>query len=286
MNNLYTIPADVPSRLVKQFVSYLDMITKSTGKLFLFTGDHKVEHMDADFAGPQIPPEVHDIEHLFRIANHGSIGAFAIHPGLIARHGLNYPDIPYIAKLNAKTNLIPATEHDPYSAPLATLEDILQLQRAGLLLCGVGYTIYLGSIYEETMMEEAGKLTFEAHQHGLISILWVYPRGHHVEELQDASTLAGAAGIGACLGADFVKLNTTSLKHPLSSSETASIIEAAGNTQVVLAGGPRIATEDFLAQVKFYMEHGAGGIAAGRNVYQYALEAACTITDTIASLVY
>lgn len=286
MKYSYVVPADVPAKIAEQFRHNYDIITKGTGRLLLFTGDHKIEHLDADFANDSLPPEVHEVEHLFRIAAHGAIGAFAIHPGLISRYGAQYPDIPYIAKLNAKTNLIPPTEHDPYSAPLATLDDITQLQRSGLSICGVGYTVYLGSIYEETMLEEAGKLIFEAHHRGLIVILWMYPRGHHVAEPHDAGMLSGAAGVGACLGADFVKLNTAHVAQQLAGTDVEHIVEAAGNSKVIFAGGPKISPQELFTHVTTYLDHGAAGIAVGRNVYQNTLDDACDVTNKLAELVY
>ena len=60
---------------------------------------------------------------------------------------------------------------------------------------------------KKKMLEEVGKAVFEAHQHGLVVVLWMYPRGHHVAQPHDPSLLAGAASVGASLGADFVKLN-------------------------------------------------------------------------------
>lgn len=285
--NVPVIPADVPPKLHDFFVHNYNAITHGTSRLFLFTGDHKIEHTNDDFVGPYIPQEVHDIEHLFRIAAHGSVGAFAIHPGLISRYGLEYPRIPYIAKMNAKTNLVPNSAHDPYSAPLASIDEIMELrQESHISIHGVGYTIYLGSIYEEHMLEDAGKAMFAAHEQGLVGILWMYPRGHHVAQPHDPSLLAGAAGVGACLGADFVKLNISHISRELSEEDMRNIIQAAGNTKVIFAGGEKVATPAFLEKVSFYLKNGAAGIAAGRNIYQNSLADACALTDTLATMIY
>ena len=51
------------------------------------------------------------------------------------------------------------------------------MRDAGVNVVGLGYTIYLGSEYEATMMAEAGELIAEAHAEGLLGVLWIYPRG-------------------------------------------------------------------------------------------------------------
>jgi DhnA family fructose-bisphosphate aldolase class Ia len=285
--NIPFIPADVPPKMYNIFLHNYYVITRGVSRLFLFTGDHKIEHTNSDFVGPGIPPEVHDVEHLFRIASYGSIGAFAIHPGLIARYGIQYSHIPYLAKMNAKTNLVPSVDHDPYSAPLASISDVVALQKQSQLnIHGVGYTIYLGSTYEEQMLEDVGKAVFAAHNQGLVVVLWMYPRGHHIAQQQDPSLLAGAAGVGACLGADFVKLNVSHISRELSEEDLLNIMQAAGNTKVIFAGGEKIPLTRFLQKVDFYLKHGAAGIAAGRNIYQNSLEVACYITDLLAGIIY
>ncbi len=47
-------------------------------------------------------------------------------------------------------------------------------------ILGVGYTIYPGSELEAAMFAEAARLIFEAHQYGLVTVIWAYPRGHSV----------------------------------------------------------------------------------------------------------
>ena len=44
----------------------------------------------------------------------------------------------------------------------------------GVNIVGLGYTIYLGSEYESTMLAEAGELIAAAHANGLLVVLWIY----------------------------------------------------------------------------------------------------------------
>ena len=45
------------------------------------------------------------------------------------------------------------------------------MREAGVNIVGLGYTIYLGSEYESTMMAEAGEPIAEAHAAGLLVVL-------------------------------------------------------------------------------------------------------------------
>src|SRR5437879_6016093 len=144
-----TIPADVPAISHRTYIKNYAQITRNTGKLLLFTGDQKIEHGDTDFHSNTIHSDAHTPEHLFRIAKQGYASAFATQLGLINQYGPEYPDIAYIAKLNSKTNLVPTTQHDPISTQLYTIEDVLaSAHNAFLSVCGVGYTIYIGSTHE------------------------------------------------------------------------------------------------------------------------------------------
>jgi len=100
------VPLDVPPERRDDYVDDYLKITKDTGRLMLFAGDQKVEHLNKDFYGPGISPDDGDPEHLFRIAKRGRIGVFATQLGLIARYGMDYPEVPYLVKLNSKTDLV------------------------------------------------------------------------------------------------------------------------------------------------------------------------------------
>lgn len=233
------IPATVPSNKEKTYLNNYVQATGESGRLFLFSGDQKIEHLNADFYGPGIAKDDKSPAHLFNIANQARIGAFATQLGLIARFGRQYKNIRYIVKLNAKTNLIAPEQNDPRSLALHTVEDVVTFkEQSGLPIVGIGYTVYLGSTYEAFMLSEAAQAVFTAHHHGLLAILWMYPRGIAVPKEHDAGIIAGAAGVGACLGADFVKVNPPTATSPEESAR--SLVQAtmaAGTTKVICSGG-------------------------------------------------
>jgi len=187
MSNDILIPGDVPNNVIQTFRDNYNAITRETGRLMLFACDQKIEHMNTDFYGDGIDTSALHPEHMFHIAAQGSIGAFATHLGLIDRYGKQYPSVNYIVKLNAKTNLIPTEQKDPVSAALWFIEHVVHFQQlTGLSIRGIGYSVYPGSEYEDVMLAQAAQIVYAAHQHGLVTILWVYPRGKNVPDESDA----------------------------------------------------------------------------------------------------
>lgn len=284
----FIIPADVPPAAREEFVKNYEKITHKSGNLLLFAGDQKIEHLNADFYGPNIPAEVNSPDHLFTIASQGRIGAFATQFGLITRYADKYPNINYIAKINGKTNLIAPEHQDPLSQLLWYVEDVVEAKhRNNINICGIGLTLYLGSKHEPDMLTQAAQAVYHAHQYGLVAILWVYPRGISVKHEKDANLIAGATGIAACLGADFVKVNVPDGKDSSTRAHALKqAVIAAGNTKVVCAGGPKINTPELLQEVKDQMHiAGVAGCAIGRNIYQQPLTQALATTHALADII-
>lgn len=291
--DLVRVPADVPECNRDVYIENYLAATRGTGRLMLFACDQKVEHLNDDFFGDSISAEDNEPEHLFRIGEQGVVGILAGQRGLIAQYAADYPDINYLVKMNSKTHLVKTSasnpekhQDDPYSPQLYDIQTVLDLRDAGLNIVGVGYTIYLGSEYESTMMSEAGQLIADAHANGLLVVLWMYPRGRAVANEKDAHLIAGAAGVAVCLGADFVKVNPPKGDEAGSSAE--KLKEAAlasGRTCLVCAGGSTVDAETFLKQLWEQIHiGGAMGNATGRNIHQRPLEEAVRLTKAISAI--
>ncbi|MGC8703521.1 MAG: aldolase [Thiomonas sp.] len=276
------IPADVPERERARYLANLHRATQGSGRLMLMAGDQKVEHLNDDFVGDHVAADDGDPAHLFRIASAARIGAFATQLGLIARYAGDHRDVPYVVKLNAKTHLLPVGSVDPLSRQWHTVEQVVRLRDgAGLNIVGVGYTIYPGSTFEAEMLVEAARAVFEAHQHGLLAILWAYPRGKSVSDERDPHLIAGVAGLAACLGADFVKVNAPH-GGPQALREA---VRAAGRTGLVCAGGSERGAEAFLAELHAQINQaGAAGSATGRNIHQRPLVEAVRLCNAITAI--
>ena len=70
------VPLDVPAGMRDVYLANYNLITQGSGRLMLFAGDQKMEHLNDDFYGEGIPADDGDPEHLFRIASQGRVVAF------------------------------------------------------------------------------------------------------------------------------------------------------------------------------------------------------------------
>ena len=284
------VPVDVSPEMRDAYIDNYMKATRGTGRLMLFACDQKIEHLNKDFSGAGIDIADLEPEHLFQIGSKGVIGVLAGQRGLIAQYAADYPDINYLVKMNSKTNLVKGSQDDPYSPQLYDIEAVLAMREAGVNIVGLGYTIYLGSEYEATMMAEAGELIADAHANGLLVVLWIYPRGKAVPAEKDPDLIAGAAGVALCLGADFVKVNPP--KPDVASGDKRTPAEAlkvcstaAGRTGLVCAGGSTVDAKTFLSQLYDQIHiGGACGNATGRNIHQRSLDEAVRLTKAISSI--
>jgi len=280
------VPADVPAAARELYIDNYLKATQNTGHLMLFACDQKLEHLNDDFFGENVHSDDAEPEHLFRIGSQGVIGILAGQRGLIAQFAPDYPNINYLVKMNSKTHLVKTSQDDPYSPQLYDIQTVLDLVDNGVNVVGIGYTIYLGSEYESTMMTEAGQLVADAHANGLIVVLWIYPRGKAVTDEKDAHLIAGAAGAAACLGSDFIKCNPPKGDDAATSAE--KLVEASnasGRTGLVCAGGSTVDATIFLTQLYEQIHTGgAVGNATGRNLHQRSLDEAVRLTKAISAI--
>ena len=290
------VPADVPPDKKGEYVKNFLKATHNSGRLMLFAGDQKIEHLNDDFFGKikvdgkevPIPRDDADPEHLFRIASKAKIGVFASQLGLISHFGPEYNTVPYLVKLNSKSSLVKTSQSEPISAGLWSVEQVVNIkQDSGLKILGVGYTIYLGSEFEADMMSEAAQIIHEAHQNGLLSVLWIYPRGKAVPDETNPHLIAGAAGVGACLGADFVKVNYPKVNEGSPAEAFKEAVIAAGkHTRVVTAGGSSKPVKAFLQETYDQIHiSGCFGSATGRNIHQKELNHAVRMANATFAVV-
>ncbi|MBU0681608.1 MAG: aldolase [Proteobacteria bacterium] len=280
------IPADVPLSSLETYRHNYIQATRGSGRLMLFAGDQKVEHLNADFVGPGIHSDDGDPEHLFRIAAQAQIGVFVAQLGLIAQYGADYSEVPYLVKLNARTYLEQTSQSDPRSLLWHSVEQVVRFRdSSGLAVVGVGYTVYLGSHYEAEMLSQAAQIVHEAHHHGLLTVIWMYPRGQAVKDEKDPGLIAGAAGVAACLGSDFVKVNAPMQNGHASAELLKDAVRAAGKTGVLCAGGASDKIEDFLFRLHEQIHvGGAAGNATGRNIHQKSLAEAVRMCNAICAI--
>lgn len=283
------VPADVPKDKQKEYIKNYLELTKETGRFMLFAGDQKIEHLNDDFydGNDKISIEDADPEHLFKIAVNSPISCLAIQSGLAAKYGPSYSNIPLLIKINSKTNLVKTDQQDPFNNKLVTVDQVMNLKNNGLNILAVGYTICLGSEFEKEMLYQASQMINFAHQQGLITVLWVYPRGKAVADEKDPHLIAGATGVACCLGSDFVKVNYPKKENEKSEEILKEAVVAAGRTGVICAGGGSTDPKEFLDRLyKQITISGTIGNATGRNIHQKPFADAINFCKAIASITF
>jgi DhnA family fructose-bisphosphate aldolase class Ia len=99
--------------------------------------------------------------------------------------------------------------------------------------------------------------------------------------------LAGSAGIGVCLGADFVKLPYPFGDSKVEAKKFKEVTTASGNTGIICSGGQKINEQKLLKTIDNQIKiSGARGCAIGRNLHQHDLKTAIKLANDISRIVY
>ena len=106
-----------------------------------------------------------------------------------------------------------------------------------------------------------------------------------VKDEKDPDLIAGATGVAATLGADFVKVNYPKKEGEKQEEVFKRAIKAAGRTKVVCAGGSSTNAKAFLQRLhdQIFIS-GAAGNATGRNIHQKAFEEAVRMTNAVSAI--
>jgi class I fructose-bisphosphate aldolase len=223
------------------------------GKAMYLAYDQGLEHgPESDFNDKNVDPL-----YVLNIAEKGKYNGVVFHKGIAEKYGkeIRKSGVPLILKLNGKTKLV---KGEPKSAMIASVADAVRLKASA-----VGFTIYIGSKYEEEIIEEFVSVQREAHKKGLPVIAWIYPRGGKVKNDVSRENMVYATRTGLEVGADIVKI-----KYGGNVNDLKWAVKSAGRCKVVIAGGVKKNPSDFLKQVRDIKKAGASGLAIGRNVWQ------------------
>jgi len=222
------------------------------GRAMFLAYDQGMEHGPTDFNDKNVDPV-----YIIDIARRGKFSAVIFQKGIAEKYSaeIKKSRVPLIVKLNGKTGLV---KGEPVSRAICSVEEAVDLGAVA-----VGYTIYIGSEFEEEMLSEAGEIIEEAHSLGLPVVVWIYPRGKSVKGKKKRDLMAYAARVGLEIGADVVKLQSTGVKGDVSWA-----VESAGKCRVVAAGGSFKKESDLIKEVSMSVKAGCAGVAIGRNVWQ------------------
>ncbi len=248
---------------VEMEINLNKILRKGRGMFLAY--DQGLEHGPTDFNDLNVDPV-----YIIDIAKKGKFSGVIFQKGIAEKYRaeIKKSGVPLIVKLNGKTNLV---KGEPVSRAICSVEEAVDLGAVA-----VGYTIYIGSEFEEEMLSEAGEIIEEAHSLGLPVVVWVYPRGKFLRNLsredrgqrtggrsKGGELMAYAARVGLEIGADVVKLHSTGVKKDVEWA-----VESAGKCKVVVAGGVKKNVDGLIRDVKDAVSVGCAGVAIGRNVWQ------------------
>lgn len=222
------------------------------GKALFLAYDQGLEHGPTDFNDLNVNPN-----YIIDIAKKCRYNAIIFQKGIAEKYKkeIKKSKVSLIVKLNGKTSLV---KGEPISRQLCTVDEAIKLGAVA-----VGYTIYIGSMYENIMLSEFENIEREAHQKGIPVIAWIYPRGKGIKRMKEKELMAYAARTGLEIGADIVKMHYNGKIDDLKWA-----VKSAGKTKVVIAGGIKEDEKVLLKQVKDIIDSGGIGMAIGRNVWQ------------------
>ncbi len=173
-----------------------------TGHVSILPVDQGIEHSaGASFAAN---PLYFDPENIVKLAIEGGCNAVASTLGVLGSVSRKYAHkIPFIVKLNHNELLTYPNKYDQI-----LFGDVEQAYEMGAV--AVGATIYFGSPESDRQIQEISQLFAEAHDLGLVTILWCYLRNDAFKQGSTdyalAADLTGQANhLGVTIQADIIK---------------------------------------------------------------------------------
>lgn len=173
-----------------------------TGYLSIFPVDQGIEHT----AGYSFVnnPLYFDPENIVRLAVEAGCNGVASTLGVLGLVAAKYAaKIPFIVKLNHNELMTYPYEYD--QVMFAQVKQAYELGAAG-----VGATVYFGSPSARRQLQEVARAFAQAHQLGMLTILWTYPRNQSWRKgetnHESAADITGQANyLGVTIEADIIK---------------------------------------------------------------------------------
>ena len=266
-----------------------------TGKLIILPIDQILEHGPGRAFEPN--PVMYDPLEQAQFAVDAGFNAFAAPLGSLERgyEILSRYNVPTILKVNSHTLMIPDGEN-PKPSIHSWVDDAVRLG-----CVAVGFTLYPGSLHSNEMEQQAKELIADARKAGLITILWVYPRGAGLIKGQERAVdvIAYGVALGVSLGAQIIKVKLPIDGYGIASNQEMNIYENVptetltdriklvmkaaynGHRIVIHSGGDFTDNKTLKDEIKAIREGGAFGTIMGRNAFQRPREEAL---DLISSL--
>lgn len=173
-----------------------------TGYMSVLPVDQAIEHSaGASFA---INPEYFDPANIVKLAMEGGCNAVASTLGVLGTVARRYAHkIPFIVKINHNDALIHPTSYDQ-----SLFAKVKQAHDMGAV--GIGATVYFGSEHSRRQIFEISEAFSQAHELGMVTILWCYLRSNGFKvgdtDYHTAADLTAQANhLGVTIEADIIK---------------------------------------------------------------------------------
>ncbi len=173
-----------------------------TGYVSILPVDQGIEHAGgASFAKN---PAYFDPENIIRLAIEGGCNAVASTYGVLGAVARKYAHkVPFILKLNHNELLSYPNTSD--QIPFASVQNAWDMG-----CVGVGATVYFGSPESNRQLQEVSEAFAEAHELGMLTILWCYVRNSAFKidgvNHEASADLTGQANhLGVTIEADIIK---------------------------------------------------------------------------------
>ncbi|MDB5290710.1 MAG: fbaB, partial [Phycisphaerales bacterium] len=173
-----------------------------TGYVSILPVDQGIEHSAGASFAPN--PEYFDSENIVKLAIEGGCNAVASTLGVLGAVARKYAHkIPFLVKLNHNELLTFPNKFDQIA--FAQVKQAVDMGAAA-----IGATIYFGSPEADRQIQEVSRWFAEAHEHGLVTVLWCYLRNNAFKTADKdyhlAADLTGQANhLGVTIQADIIK---------------------------------------------------------------------------------
>ena len=225
------------------------IINRNTRKTVIVPMDHGIS------VGPIAGLE--DMKKAVQYVAEGGANAIVEHKGLVGEgHRGKGKDIGLIIHLSGSTSL---SVYPNAKTLVCTIEEAIKLGSDA-----VSIHINLGDSQEKEMLNDFGRISYEARTWGVPLLAMIYPRGEKIKDEYDVNVIKHAARVGYEMGADIVKVSYTG------SEQTFREVVDGCSIPVVIAGGEKMNSDkEILEMVKGAIDAGGAGVSIGRNVFQH-----------------
>ncbi|HWE04345.1 MAG TPA: class I fructose-bisphosphate aldolase [Tepidisphaeraceae bacterium] len=173
-----------------------------TGYVSILPVDQGIEHTASSSFAPN--PIYFDPENIVKLAVEGGCNAVASTLGVLGSVARKYAHkIPFLVKLNHNELLTYPNHYDQIQ--FARVKQAIDMGAAA-----IGATIYFGSSESDRQITEVSRWFAEAHEHGLVTVLWCYLRNDAFKVGDKDYSLAAdltsqANHLGVTIQADIIK---------------------------------------------------------------------------------